>query len=628
VFGLAVALRVLVTVAYRPAFEFNGDSYGYLHVAQYFQMSTWHPPGYSVLLRLLSLTESLLAVPVVQHVMGLVTGVLVYRFVRQRGGSDGWSALAAAPILLDAWSVSIEHGLITEPLFDLLLVGALTLITRPRIEARSAATACLLISAAVWVRTTGLVVAAVVLLYVLLRRPGPRACLAAGIALTLPVAGYFLAFHAANGSWGPDQFSGRYLYGETATFADCSLLRGQDRVICPSVPPAHRGSPTSYVWGSGTPLLLLRPVREDGVNTAGRHFGLAVIRAQPWDYARFVASTTLHYFAAGRQTGVRDYPVQTWQFPWTSHPPPVWSLTVAEESYDAKPAHPVTVTSVATALRGYQRVGFTPGPALAIAVLVALAGIWLSRHHRRAMLDLLLLTGLGVGLLVLTSATSGAAFDYRYLLTSLVLLPPAGVLGMMRVHQALIPKKSLVAHGIVAVAVVGSLASNVMTFRSNVTPVAQQRASAVHALGTPVTLPGGPTIELSAPQFRALECSRLTAWTAPTVQWFIRASVRVRNARSPRLVRADNFSTEPTFWATGRSGARASVWLADTVLDSSRPAERGLITLRLGSPPDTVSYTDPTGHGAASWHLSVDAPVGAPLPGAPCTLPTPSYVAP
>jgi hypothetical protein len=78
------------------------------------------------------------------------------------------------------------------------------------------------------------------------------------------------------------------------------------------------------------------------------------------------------------------------------------------------------------ALHDYQRVGYTPGPVLALCVLLVAAALVARRGEIRLRLDALLLAAFAVGALVVSQALS--VFSYRYGLIAPVLLPPAGAL--------------------------------------------------------------------------------------------------------------------------------------------------------------------------------------------------------
>ena len=70
------------------------------------------------------LDEGLAGVAVLQHVLGLATGVLVYSLLL-RIGLRRWLATAvAAAVLLDAYTITLEQTLLTEPLFSFAVVLA------------------------------------------------------------------------------------------------------------------------------------------------------------------------------------------------------------------------------------------------------------------------------------------------------------------------------------------------------------------------------------------------------------------------------------------------------------------------------------------------------------------------
>ena len=157
--GLAAAgllLRLLTTAAYHNAIMFYGDSWEYLIVAQHLRPDVTRPYGYSALLRLLSWTHTLVSVVVVQHLLGIVLGWLVYRFLVGRGLRRGIAALGAAPLLLDGYQIGIEQYLMSETLFETALVCALLLVVRRRLSAGAAAASGLLVAAAMVTRTIGI----------------------------------------------------------------------------------------------------------------------------------------------------------------------------------------------------------------------------------------------------------------------------------------------------------------------------------------------------------------------------------------------------------------------------------------------------------------------------------------
>jgi hypothetical protein len=82
--------------------------------------------------------------------------------------------------------------------------------------------------------------------------------------------------------------------------------------------------------------------------------------------------------------------------------------------------------ALAGLLRRYQRWIYTPGPVMAMCLLVALAGLYHPVRASHRQMGVALLAGLGV--IVVLAATATVEFTWRYVLPSLVLLPGAAAL--------------------------------------------------------------------------------------------------------------------------------------------------------------------------------------------------------
>ena len=376
------ALRVLAMYAYRPAFEFSGDSYAYLTLSHLSRPDPMRPAGYPLLLRLLGGTHWLAVVPAVQHAAGLGTAVALYALLVRRRLHPVVAALATAPVLLDAYQVDIEHFVMAETLFGALLVGALVaLLWSARPSSAACALAGGLLAAAAMVRTLGAVLGVLALVYLLAhQRSWP--CLGAfTVLLAAPLAAYATWFHGSYGSYALTGGDGAWLYGRVAPIAECSRLHltTEQRRLCSPHAPADRPGPNYYVWADTSPRFQLTGGdRHKNAVMAG--FAHEVILRQPLDYARMVAADVGHYFLPGRNTGYRDWPVGSWQFP-TSDPPYYWHTSVPLLDFDG--GHPARVAREPQAgwLRAYQRYCYTPGPLLAVLVVLALvaAGLGLPR---------------------------------------------------------------------------------------------------------------------------------------------------------------------------------------------------------------------------------------------------------
>jgi len=499
---VGAGLRALTMYAYRPAFEFSGDSYAYLTLARLHQPDPMRPAGYPLLLRVLAHTHRLAVVPAVQHAAGLGIGLALYALLLRRRVRRPAAALATAPVLLDAYQLDIEHFVMAETLFVALLVAALVaLLWSPRPSVAACALAGGLLAAAGLVRTLGVVLGVLALGYIIVRRLGWLRLAAFAIVLAAPLAGYANWYHSYHGTYALSGGDDAWLYGRVAPIADCSKLRlsPEQLTLCSPYPPDDRPGPNYYVWADTSPRFKLTGTEEHRNQVLGG-FAHEVIRRQPVDYVRMVAAEVGHYFAPGRYTGYRDWPDGAWRFPDASTP---GYFHVSEPLLDFDERHPPRVVHERAGgfLRAYQHVAYTPGPLLAVLVVLALTATglglprprahwrprhWRRRHgrprhgpagrsaeahgaivpappgddpsaegasdgvsparadagdgeRRRIGADCALLVALGLAVLVVPAAT--VCFDYRYMLPVLVLFPPAAALATRQFRLARVGRR-------------------------------------------------------------------------------------------------------------------------------------------------------------------------------------------
>ncbi len=174
-------LRVLAWAAYRPALAFYSDSYEYLQAAEQLQPPLTRPLAYPVVLRAVSLVGPVDLVPALQHLLGLATAAGLYALLLRRSCRRWVAALAAAPLLLDAYQIDIEQFLLSETVFSALLLSLLALVLwRPLPSVRACAALGLLTAAAALTRTVALPLGALVLVVLVVQRdcaddaPSPR----------------------------------------------------------------------------------------------------------------------------------------------------------------------------------------------------------------------------------------------------------------------------------------------------------------------------------------------------------------------------------------------------------------------------------------------------------------------
>jgi hypothetical protein len=431
-----LTLRVVAQLAYRPLLLYI-DSYVYLGNLHKLDPTGDYPIGYPLFLRPFLWLGNLAVVEAVQHLLGLGMGVTIYLLLQRRGVRPWLAALAAAPVLLDAFQVQIESNLMADTLFEAMLVAVVATLTwRRRPGFVAAAVAGALLGAAVVVRLVGEPLVLVAMLFVALAGAGRWR--RAGLALTLaacfavPVGAYALDYRLHTGALGISDTGGGAAYGRVIAFADCSKLGLPDyeRVLCPTQPPGKR-SPADYlVHAPNAPRFKLVP--PPGMTNAQveRSFAKRVLLHQPGQVAAAVGTDFAKGFAPARVTFAGDVPVDRWYFP-TSYPvwPPGYQLPEARHAVDRYGGGgPSVDRPLAQALRDYQRFGYLPGPLVGLALLAGLLGALGVRRRtdpsRRAACLLYTLMGAGV---LLSAATF--EFSWRYQLPGLVLLPMAGALG-------------------------------------------------------------------------------------------------------------------------------------------------------------------------------------------------------
>jgi hypothetical protein len=441
---LGLALRVMAMLAYYPALIYI-DSFGYIKNAYLLQPATTNPLGYSLFLRGMLDVSNLTTVAVVQHLLGLAMAVTLYALLRRYRVRRWLAAAAVAPLLLDGYQLQIEQNILSEPLFEALMVAAITVLAwnrRPSLPALGVAG--LLIGASITVRSVGEVLIVVLVVYPLLvirgwrRRTAAVVIAVAGFAV--PLAGYAGFYYYRTGQIGLSGQPTDAFYGRAATIADCAKLplTASERVLCPTLPPGQRYGVDYYLNSPASPLgqqnadaAAGRAHIDTGAATSG--FVKETLLHQPWAFTRAVAGDFLHGFSTTSHVAPSDTPSWRWQFQTTY---PIWLPTYSMQSatnYSALGGQgaPRVNTALATTLRDYQlNGGSTPGPLLGAAALLAVAACctWARRVRDSGLRPLcFLIAAVAISLL---SASDVFEYSLRYQLPGIVLLPAAGAAGL------------------------------------------------------------------------------------------------------------------------------------------------------------------------------------------------------
>lgn len=434
--AVGVALRVVTALGYRGALWFS-DSFDYVDTARRLYPHRLRPDGYAFWLLALRPFGSFTLVTATQHLMGLAIGVLVYVIACRRGVRRWVAALAAAPVLLDAYEIQLEHIVLSDTFFAFLIVlAAAILLWSPAPPGTGrAAVVGLVLALATLTRTLGLPLLLVFAGHLLCRPrntaarsatqgaargrgAGLRPLAAVATACLVPLAAYGAWFAAWYGSFALSGADGAFAYGRTTTFVNCADMPDRLRTLCPREPVGERPAPQHYIWDRGTPLdRAFANKFSPGAGAVERDFALHAITADPGGYARTVATDTLRTFAPGRPVFPDRATYDLYRFP--SRVTQDWAAARGSAAAStARYGGGITthiVQPYAGFLRAYQNIGALPGPLLAVIVVAGAALIAVRRAWPAA-----LPWCLGVALLLAPPAV--AEFDYRYVLPAVPLL--------------------------------------------------------------------------------------------------------------------------------------------------------------------------------------------------------------
>lgn len=442
--GLGALVRLLVMVAYQPAFWYFGDSGQYIHLAHDLgELNRYRAIGYSVLLAILEPAGSFAVVAGVQHLAGLGLAVAIYVLLVRRGLPRVVASLATVPVLVDALQVDLEHFVLSETLFTVLLVGAvLALLWRERPGPVACAASGLLLAAAWFTRPIALGVVVLLFGYLALRRMSWRQLASFALAFATPWAAIMLWAGAQPNPYGRGS-TGLFLYGRTAIIADCDrlVLSNELRPLCPTTPidPDNAGRADWYIWNY-LPARYRDDPWQDGLL---RQFAIEVIKQQPGDYAAVVARESAPYFLPWQHLGRgQDVLNLNWTLPaaMADHPGLPY---LARSDYDENPADPALApagTGLTRALHWYGAYVRTPALLTTAVLLATLASVILALRGAKGTAlwrdawDAGALVAVSVALLVAQVALS--MYEPRYGLPTLPLFSIAGALAWRALRTA------------------------------------------------------------------------------------------------------------------------------------------------------------------------------------------------
>jgi hypothetical protein len=447
-----LVLRVLAQVAYQPPLIYV-DTLKYLYGAS----PGSEPLSYTAVLRVVLHAGGLSLAAALQHLLGLAMGLALYVVLLRRGARRWLAAVAAAPVLLDAYQLQMEQTIMPDVWFEALIVAGLAVpLWRRSLSLRLVVAAGLILGVSATFKQLGEVLALPAVVYLLVAEDRWRARLTKAVALCLafllPILAYCTWSYARHGHF--RLAHGQLTTGRLVASADCATLKLPPtvRLLCPT--PHQQSFGPDWIEHSGHSPLYATPLPPDA-----KRFKLiaqlnsAVVSQQPLRVAASIASDWVRLFDVTRSPTSWVTPIRRFQFqtyyptypPWvTLAPGNVIVVGVQKVAFGRfvhsplKPAYGGAAhvnQPLASFLRGYQlHGGYTPGPLFALLAIAGFAGSVLALPRRR--------TAAGDRVLALASLlfTISAAvllmvpdlyeFSWRYQLPALVTLPPAGVLGL------------------------------------------------------------------------------------------------------------------------------------------------------------------------------------------------------
>ncbi len=449
---IGMCLRIAAMDAYRPALFF-GDSWGYISTAFSGHtlgngspaISNYRPSGYPVLIWLLSAPgRDLTQVITVQHLAGLLTGILIYAALVRSGTVKWLAALASALVLLDGYAVTLEQYVMADTFFALTVLVACLLLAWPALRtdrssapkvgwARAAVTG-LLIACSTLERLEGLFVAPIVIVYLVWVRVGWRALLAFAVALVVPLFAYAGLESADFGTFGLSEWSGWTAYARVAGFADCqgAGIASDARPLCETAAQraSHPDASIWYLFDPASPAVrMFGPIsrsvaqqrRSDSI--LGQ-FALRIALHQPLTTASTVGLDFLRFFEPG--AAAFDDSTGATVLPATASAEYIDDYALVQYV----PTVRLSVHHPSGLLRSYGSVMHVPRPLLALLAIASIAAIALRLPQRR---EVLLLSGSALALLAGTAATAG--FAQRYLLCAVPLLAIGGTLALLQLKH-------------------------------------------------------------------------------------------------------------------------------------------------------------------------------------------------
>jgi hypothetical protein len=395
IFGIAlvlgVVLRLMTMLGFPPAIWYGGDSVSYVNSGMHWWPGTSRESGYGIMLEVLRPFHSFGLVTAIQHVMGLITAVLIYALLHHRYRLPSWGAtLAALPVLLDTYVIQLEQEILADCTFTFLAVLAVTLVLWWPDDRRppwSMPAAALLLGAASAFWPVGLPLLIVLGVYMIVRRFGLAALVATALAGAVPLVAYLGWYDYRYHQVAFNDSAGIFLWSRTMTFAECSVIKppADLRPLCPAGAPDTRPAAPTYIWDNPSPLKKIGTGPDEFSkyrDAMAQRFAIKAIEAQPIAYADTVVRGWLLTYSWNRPA-VPDAQMasryqfteatQTWADSGTSQ---AAALSRVQRAYTGgHTANTREVQPFADIMIDYQKLIYLRGTMIGVLMLLGLAGI-------------------------------------------------------------------------------------------------------------------------------------------------------------------------------------------------------------------------------------------------------------
>jgi hypothetical protein len=432
--GFGALLRIVLMIAYFPAIMFWIDSIRHARIvpSEIFG-DCWMPAGYAMWLALLrAVTHQLWFTIVVQHLLGLSVGAMLFLALRHLGITAWLASGAAAVPLLSGDHLYLEHVIMSESLFLFVTTAGLTaaiygLAKRVNLGWLCAASA--LFGLAALIRNVGVLLLPILVVCTLawVRKAQRTSLAGAFFASVFPggavVAIYCVSCAVAHGAYlGFADTGGWNLYARVAPFADCGKFSPPEgtAILCEETPPSKRPGSFGYSWDVNSTARRNFPYGQAGDKLGA--FAIRSITRQPLDYVFAVLIDFARYIEPSID-GNRPYagtPREIVSFGWRDFS--VERIVVHELS---KKYHKTKVRlRWQEWLGAYQNLFRVGGLVLAALICLTFVGMIHARGPMRMGIFLFGLVGLGFYLVPVMTLS----YDFRYGIPAETFVVVSGVL--------------------------------------------------------------------------------------------------------------------------------------------------------------------------------------------------------